>query len=144
MFSQTVEYALRATVHLAIHAESPQRTAEIAESTKVPLAYLSKILQGLQRGHIVHLQRGIGGGVKLALSPDRLTVLDVVNAVDPIKRIKSCPLHMMSHGPNLCALHRRLDDSMQAIEQSLGSTTLRELMNDPSRNRALCREAMSI
>jgi Rrf2 family protein len=132
---------LRATVHLAIHAESPQRTAAIAESTKVPLAYLSKILQGLQRGQIVHLQRGIGGGVKLALSPDRLTVLDVVNAVDPIKRIKSCPLNLMSHGPNLCELHRRLDDSMLSIEESLGTTTLSELMKKSNPSPAICEDA---
>lgn len=138
MFSQTVEYALRATVHLALHMERAQRTAEIAESTKIPVAYLSKILQGLQRGRIVHLQRGIGGGVKLAISPDRLTVLDVVNAIDPIRRIDHCPLNIAAHGTKLCELHQRLDDSMQAVEKTLGSTTLRQLVLDSAPNRALC------
>lgn len=138
MFSQTVEYALRAIVHLAIHTERPQRTAEIAESTKIPVAYLSKILQGLQRGHIVRLQRGIGGGVKLAISPDRLTVLDVVNAIDPIRRIDRCPLNIALHGTKLCELHQRLDDSMQAVEKTLGSTTLRQLVVEASPNRPLC------
>ena len=143
MFSQTVEYALRATVHLAVHMERPQRTAEIAESTKIPLAYLSKILQGLQRGRIVHLQRGIGGGVKLAIPPDRLTVLDVVNAIDPIRRIDHCPLNIASHGSKLCELHQRLDDSMQAVEIALRSTTLRQLAVESAPNRALCSMAPS-
>ena len=65
MFSQTVEYALRAVVHLAQHAPAPQKTSDIAEATKVPPAYLSKVLQGLRSQEIVKLQRGIGGGVSL-------------------------------------------------------------------------------
>jgi Rrf2 family transcriptional regulator, nitric oxide-sensitive transcriptional repressor len=138
MFSQTVEYALRAVVHLSLNCEAPQRTASIAESTKVPLAYLSKILQGLQREKIVHLQRGIGGGVKLAHSPDALTILDVVNAVEPVKRIHTCPMNLASHGKNLCELHRRLDDSMSDIEQALAATKLSQLMHDTNLSPALC------
>ena len=91
MLSQTVEYALRAVVHLAMRAPEPQTTATIAEVTQVPPAYLAKVLQGLKEKNIVHLQRGIGGGVSLAQSPDKLTILDVVNAVDPIKRINRLP-----------------------------------------------------
>ena len=92
MFSQTVEYALRAVVHLAMKSPQPQKTAEIAEATQVPPAYLSKVLQGLKEKGVVRLQRGIGGGVALAHQPDQLTILDIVNAVDPIKRITTCPL----------------------------------------------------
>lgn len=138
MISQTVEYALRAVVHLSLNTESPQRTASIAESTKVPLAYLSKILQGLQREKIVHLQRGIGGGVKLAHSPDDLTILDVVNAVEPVKRIHSCPMNLISHRKGLCELHRRLDDSMGDVERTLGATKLSQLMHESNRSPALC------
>jgi Rrf2 family protein len=94
MFSQTVEYALRAVVHLAMKSPQPQKTAEIAEATQVPPAYLSKVLQGLKEKGVVRLQRGIGGGVALAHQPDQLTILDIVNAVDPIKRITTCPLDL--------------------------------------------------
>ena len=48
MLSQTVEYALRAVVHLAMRAPEPQTTAAIADVTKVPPAYLAKVLQGLK------------------------------------------------------------------------------------------------
>ncbi|MCI0704245.1 MAG: Rrf2 family transcriptional regulator, partial [Planctomycetia bacterium] len=46
MFSQTVEYALRAVIHLAHEAPAARTTAQIAEATRVPKDYLSKILQG--------------------------------------------------------------------------------------------------
>src|SRR5690349_2670895 len=87
MFSQKVEYALRAVVHLA--AESPQlRTVEqIAEATKVPQPYLAKLIQELVHKGVLRSQRGVGGGISLARTPEELTILEVVNAVDPIQRL---------------------------------------------------------
>src|SRR5436190_23929760 len=94
MFSQTVEYALRAVVYLAYESPDARTTAQIAAATKVPKDYLSKILQGLAREGIVRTQRGVGGGVSLAKTPDELTILDVVKAVEPesVKRTTTCPL----------------------------------------------------
>lgn len=138
MLSQTVEYALRAVVHLAQLAPDPQKTSEIAAATKVPTAYLSKVLQGLRAKDIVKLQRGIGGGVSLARPPSDLTILDVVNAVDPIQRITSCPLELNSHGVRLCALHRRMDNAIMTMEAAFKSTTLTELLEDPNPSVPLC------
>ena len=53
MFSQTVEYALRAVVHLADQAPASRTTDQIATATLVPKAYLSKVLQGLCHANIV-------------------------------------------------------------------------------------------
>src|SRR4051794_10239395 len=105
MFSQTVEYALRAVVHLASKAPESQTTEEIAKSTRVPPFYLSKVLQSLVHGGVVKSQRGIGGGMSLARKPSELTILEVVNAVDPIRRIATCPLGLATHGVRLCPLH---------------------------------------
>jgi len=138
MLSQTVEYALRAVVHLALNEGIPQKTSAIAEKTKVPVAYLSKILQELQRKELVSLQRGIGGGVSLTHSAEVLTILDVVNAVDPIKRIEYCPLGLKSHGKRLCSLHSRVDDTIQQMEKTLGGTTISELLRESNPSRALC------
>ena len=138
MLSQTVEYALRAVVHLAMQALVPQTTASIAEVTQVPPAYLSKVLQGLKEKNIVHLQRGIGGGVSLAQPPGTLTILDVVNAVDPIKRISSCPLNLKAHGTRLCALHFRMDRALHSMEDAFRATTLTDLLSDTNPSIPLC------
>lgn len=138
MFSQTVEYALRAVVHLAMKSPEAQKTAAIAEATKVPTAYLAKVLQGLREKGIVRLQRGIGGGVTLASPPDQLTILDIVNAVDPIQRISHCPLGLKSHGIRLCALHFRMDQALLSMETAFRTTTLAELLLDPNPSVPLC------
>ena len=132
MFSQTVEYALRAVIHLAHEAPAARTTAQIAAATRVPKDYLSKVLQGLAKKGVVKTHRGVSGGVSLAKAPDEVTILDVVNAVDPIGRIPTCPLNLPNHGTNLCPLHRRLDDAMAAVEAAFRNTTLAEVLADPS------------
>ena len=67
MIAQTVEYALRAVIHLAYRAPGAQTTEQLATATLVPKAYLSKVLQGLVAQGIVSSRRGVGGGMTLAL-----------------------------------------------------------------------------
>ena len=131
MFSQTVEYALRGVVHLADRAPAAQTTEQIAAVTQVPRAYLSKVLQSLVRAGIVRSQRGTGGGMKLARDPTALTLLDVVDAVDPLPRITSCPLGLEAHGVHLCPLHRRMDEAMSRVEEAFRRTTLAEILSEP-------------
>jgi Rrf2 family protein len=138
VFSQTVEYALRAVVQLAFVAPAPSTTAALAKLTQVPPAYLSKVLQSLVKAGIVVSQRGIGGGVSLARDPTRLTILDIVSAVDPIRRIRSCPLQFASHGTALCPLHRRLDAALEQIELAFAGTTLADILEDSGEIQPLC------
>ena len=138
MFSQTVEYALRAVVHLAHESPAARTTAQIAEATRVPKDYLSKILQGLAKEGIVQTQRGVGGGVSLAKPPDELTILDVVNAVDPIVRYRTCPLNLPNHGANLCPLHKRLDAAIAMVENAFRESSIADLLAEPSRSKPLC------
>jgi Rrf2 family transcriptional regulator, nitric oxide-sensitive transcriptional repressor len=138
VISQTVDYALRAVVHLASKASSARTTDEIAEATRVPRAYLSKVMQSLCRAGIVHSQRGIGGGMTLTKSAAELTILEVVNAVEPIQRIRSCPLGLTAHGVRLCPLHKRLDAALATVEQAFQYTTLAEILAEPTTSIPLC------
>ena len=138
MLSKTVEYALRAAVFLADQDATPSTTEEIAKVTCVPPAYLSKVLQGLARGGIVTSHRGLHGGFLLARPAEQITILEVVTAVDPIRRIRECPLGFASHGVNLCPLHRRLDDALASMEKAFGESTLAEVLAEPTRSVPLC------
>jgi Rrf2 family transcriptional regulator, nitric oxide-sensitive transcriptional repressor len=138
VLSQTVEYALRAVVHLASNAPEARTTEQIAAATLVPRAYLSKVLQALSKGGVVLSTRGLGGGMSLVKAPDQLTILEVVNAVEPIQRIKTCPLGLDAHGTNLCPLHRRLDNALATMEKAFGESTLAEVLSEPSRSVPLC------
>jgi Rrf2 family transcriptional regulator, nitric oxide-sensitive transcriptional repressor len=138
VFSQTVEYALRAMVYLADQNAAPRTVEQIAEVTLVPTAYLSKVLQGLARGGLVKSQRGVHGGFLVSRPPAAITILEVVNSVDPIRRISVCPLGLAAHGAVLCPLHSRLDRALATVEEAFGSCSLADVLAEPSTSIPLC------
>ena len=138
MLSQTVEYSLRAIVWLASHADDPQTNQQIAEATLVPAGYLAKVMQALGRGGLVTAQRGKHGGFLLARAATEISLLEVVNIVDPIQRIRKCPLGIPSHGSYLCPLHTRLDAAMAMVENAFRDSSIADLLAEPTESKPLC------
>ncbi len=138
MFTVTGEYALRATVHLAMHHPAPQTAAAIARATRVPTGYLSKILQELVRHGLAHSQRGLGGGFQLTRDPNEISVLQVLDAAgSSIQRIQRCPLGLPSH-EKLCPVHRLMDDGLKLIEDTFEATTIGALCRCGEDGSGLC------
>jgi Rrf2 family protein len=138
MFSQTSEYALRVVVYLASLDGRLATIPQIAQATRTPEGYLAKVLRSLALGELVRSQRGPQGGSVLARPAEQITVFDVVQAVDPIQRITTCPLGMKSHGVNLCPLHRRLDQAIAMVEDAFRRTTIAEIVGEPTASQPLC------
>ncbi len=137
-WSLTTEYALRAAASLAAAGGSPRTTAQIAADTQIPPDYLAKVLRTLARASIVRSQRGKHGGFALARLPGEFTALDVVNAVDPIRRIRECPLGLARHAHGLCPLHHRMDGALAALEQAYAGVRLSDLV-EQAEGSPLCR-----
>ena len=129
MLPQTAEYALRAVVHLVDSSEAPRTSRQIAKGTKVPAGYLYKVLQKLVAAGLIRSQPGPNGGYALQRPPAQITVLDVVNAVEPVQRIHTCPLGLASHGERLCPLHRELDNACAVIEASFAKVTIAQILS---------------
>ena len=137
MLTTTTEYALRIMIHLA-ESNGEQLTSEsIAQATKVPTDYTVKVLQWLGRARMVQGQRGRRGGFRLVCDPNRTTLLDVVNVIDPLERIVDCPLGREAHKSSLCPLHSRIDEIIALLQDSLGQMTLQSVI-EGTRGPALC------
>lgn len=139
MLSQTVEYALRAMVHVAgLEPDQALSSEVLAQRTQIPKDYLSKVMRDLAVAQLVKSQRGPNGGFKLARPAAQISLLDVISAVDPIERIVRCPLGNPAH-LNLCPLHRRMDHAIAMIEQEFRKTTLAELLASGAAESSSCR-----
>lgn len=137
MLSKTAEYALRAVACLAVEAERPVAAESLAEQTQVPRRYLHKVLQDLVQANLVHSRSGPGGGYVLTQSRDEISILDVVNAVAPLERIRHCPLGLPSH-TSLCPLHKELDRAYAATEAAFSRVTIGALLESSSDVIPLC------
>lgn len=137
MLPKTAEYGLRAIACLAFDTERPLSADALAGQTKTPRRYLHKVLQNLVQASLVHSRPGPGGGYMLSKSADTISILDVVNAVAPLERIRHCPLGLPSH-TKLCPLHKELDQAYAATEQAFARVTIGQLLQSSSDVAPLC------
>jgi len=115
---------------MAKNAVTPMTTKAVAKDMDIPPSYLAKILRALATADIVVSKRGVRGGFHLARTPANISLLEIVNAVDPLERIHDCPLKVATHCEQLCPLHRRLDDAISLVEQALARTSLAEIVRE--------------
>lgn len=143
LLSDAAEYALRAVVWLAKNPDGPKTMDQIAEGTKSTPGYLAQVLQRLGRAGVVQGKRGVSGGFVLVREPMGLTVLEIIDAVDPMERIHRCPLGLAEHAHGLCALHARIDAAIVQIEDMFGSVTIEQIVHGSSGRASLCEVILS-
>lgn len=137
MLSTTSEYALRIMVILAQQKNNSFLKGEdLAKRAKVPAAYLAKILQSLNRAGLVVAQKGLRGGYVLNRSPDKISLFDIINAVDPFTRIHKCPLGIAKH-EKLCPLHQKLDKAYGDFQKIFENCWLSDFL-EKHEDSALC------
>src|SRR5436190_24121617 len=76
-------FAVTAMVDLALHdGGGPVTLAEISSRQKISLSYLEQLFGKLRRREIVESVRGPGGGYKLAREAGRISIAQIIFAVD--------------------------------------------------------------
>ena len=81
--TRQADYAVRAVYHLS-QLEPGERaaTSQIAEEQQIPPSFLAKIVSQLSIAGLLQTSRGARGGVSLAKSPEEISLLEVVEAID--------------------------------------------------------------
>ncbi|MBX3379108.1 MAG: Rrf2 family transcriptional regulator [Phycisphaeraceae bacterium] len=127
VISQTVEYALIAMSFLASRKEESVTCAMISRNTRVPAGYLSKIMRDLVCAELVRSFRGPHGGFSLARGSETISLLEIVNAVEPIRRPESGPVEEPLRAAYR-AVHQCLDGAVAQIERTFRQTTLSSVL----------------
>lgn len=93
IFSKKCEYALQAILYLASKNDKKYFSArEIARDLKIPKEFISKILQSLVNFKIVGSKKGKNGGFYLAKNPNKIRLIDIVEAIDGLDVFTTCVL----------------------------------------------------
>jgi Rrf2 family transcriptional regulator, cysteine metabolism repressor len=127
-------YALRAIYSLAEHeSEEPLKIAQIAEKEHIPIRFLEVILGQLKGYGFVQSRRGAEGGYLLARPADRITIGEVMRAVDgPIAPVdcvsQSQPRECEFHGD--CRFFGFWGRVRQAISDVVDRTTFADLIRE--------------
>jgi Rrf2 family protein len=130
MLSQTAEYALRAVLHLAREAtDRPVSVEEMARVLGVPQNYLSKTLHVLARQRVLTSARGKHGGFQLAVPPERLSLVRVVEWFDRFDGRARCLLgRPQCSDRTACAAHARWRRVADTVTQFFRETTVADLL----------------
>lgn len=132
MLSATSDHAIRAILVLArSYGKHPVCADEIASATGAPRNYLSKTLNALTKAGLVTSARGPQGGFTLAVAPDRLTLVQIVDCFDEPRPQSRCMLGNAPCDPRRpCAAHFRWTEITHARRAPLSATTIADLLGD--------------
>ena len=128
------EYAVRCALYLSYHGKGVTTSRrEIARVMDIPDQFLGKVAQQLAKAQIIEIIQGAKGGYRLLISPEQLSMLDVVEAVigeiflnDCVIRPESC-----QRAP-VCSAHLVWEKARDQLRNTLRQTTFRQMLEDES------------
>lgn len=123
-------YGLRILMDLALHqSEKPRLIRDIAKSQQISEKYISRLVIALRKGGMIRSVRGVNGGFHLAMKPEDITLLDVIEVmegplsiVDCVSKPKSC-----AHSIN-CAPREVWCKLNEDIRTLMSGTTLSDIL----------------
>jgi Rrf2 family iron-sulfur cluster assembly transcriptional regulator len=127
--TRRTDYAVRAMLVLARHPGVTTST-EIAQQTGIPVRFVSQVMAHLVRAELVAAVIGRSGGYRLAKSPDRISVLSIVNALEGDSRRIQCALRGdRCDRRKPCEIHHVFAGAQEAFVAQLAASTLASVLN---------------
>jgi len=128
--SKKTDYALMAIQYMASRgADRVVNTKEIAEEYKIPVELLAKVLQKLGKKGLIASQNGPKGGYILAKSPDSISVLSIIQAIEGHVGITECYHNEDSHCMQMarCNIRTPLRNIQNSIYGLLDSMSIEDM-----------------
>lgn len=124
-------FAVTAILDLAMqHSSDPVTLAEISQRQNISLSYLEQLFGKMRRRALVNSVRGPGGGYRLAKDMGRVSVADIIAAVDEPIDSTRCGGKENCHDDKKCITHDLWAKLNQHIFDYLDAVTLKQLVDD--------------
>src|SRR5881296_3675299 len=125
--SKKADYGLIALKHLARHADASVSAREIASEYHIPAQLLAKVLQRLARKGLLVSQQGINGGYILARDASKISIVDVIEALEGPIGITPCERGVSCEQLEFCSVRDPLLKLKVKVVRVLGDTSIYEL-----------------
>ena len=124
-------YAIIAMIDIALYtSNTPISLSEISKRQNISLSYLEQLFSKLKTKSLVKSVRGPGGGYKLDRNPSKITLFEIITAVDENMDQTQCGGAMNCNNDKPCLTHyvwtdltKQINDYMKGV--SLGDVILR-------------------
>lgn len=131
----TLTQAIGLVVYVAVKVEEGftdfLSTREVAAALGIAGPTASKIVHGLVRANLIETREGAKGGIRLARPAERITLLDVFQAIEQGRALFRTDVDGIPGGERPAAIRlrvgRRLRDAEDAMKASLAGVTIKEL-----------------
>ncbi len=125
-------YAVTAMLDLALRYDKGAVTlADIAKRQGISLSYLEQLFAKLRRSGLVDSVRGPGGGYNLAMEPSKISVAEIIVAINENIDATRCGGEKNCHGDEKCLTHQLWEDLSTRIYEFLSGITLGDLVTKP-------------
>lgn len=95
--SKKSEYALMAVRYLAVNSNGQYSTArDISKHYDIPHELVAKVLQQLVKKNIISSYQGVRGGYSLVRSPEQISLMDIISAIEDNHHITNCMIENSS------------------------------------------------
>jgi Rrf2 family iron-sulfur cluster assembly transcriptional regulator len=122
-------FAVTAMIDVAMHStHGPATLAGVSERQGISLSYLEQLFGKLRRHGLVASVRGPGGGYRVAAPADKVSVADIIIAVDEPIDATQCGGLENCHDDRRCMTHELWASLNTRIFDFLQSVTLAELV----------------
>lgn len=127
--SRQTDYAVRAMVDLAgFPAGTRVSTLEIAKREDIPASLLPRIVAALSKAQLIETYRGKDGGIALARRADRISLMDVIQAIEGPLCLNRCTSQpSRCYRASFCRVHPVWMQAQTYLDRLLGKTTLASL-----------------
>lgn len=138
-----VEWAIHCMSVLGRMPEQIIPAKLLAEFHGVPKEYLSKAMQSLSQAKLVHTTSGPKGGYQLTKSPEKITMLDIVEAVEgkkltfncqEIRKNNPCQPGLKKMKLPVCSVAAVMYEADNAWREVLKNKTLQDIISDVKRS----------
>ena len=136
--TRQADYAMRAVAYLAnLGPDKRAATSQIAEEQQIPPSFLAKIVSQLSVAGLLQTSRGARGGVSLARTPDDISFLEVVEAIDGPILINECVVdHNACTFGDSCALRPVFCDAQADLVNRLEATSFETVIKTNGKEAA--------